>query len=182
MRNQVELTLKKAADVAPAAKALGYGDFTEGQKVGVVVKEVKDYGMFLRIDDSAISGLCHKSEISDATKGDVGKALKGFRAGDRLKAVITTLDPAARKIAFSIKPSHFADADFAASDDEDEDEDDSEADEDDEDDEELQEKILQMIGNEEDSDDEEAGEGVASEDDDEMVDELASDDDDVSAI
>jgi rRNA biogenesis protein RRP5 len=172
MRNQVELTLKTATDVAaPAAKSLGYGDFVEGQKVAVVVKEVREYGMFLRIADSAISGLCHKSEISDETKGDVGKALKGFRAGDQLKAVITTLDPAARKIAFSIKPSHFADEDFAGSED------------DDDDDAELQDKILQMIGAEDDSDDE-AGEGAEEEEDedDDMSDGSAADEDDVSAI
>jgi rRNA biogenesis protein RRP5 len=181
MRNQVELTLKTATDVAaPAAKSLGYGDFVEGQKVAVVVKEVREYGMFLRIADSAISGLCHKSEISDETKGDVGKALKGFRAGDQLKAVITTLDPAARKIAFSIKPSHFADEDFAGSEDDDSASDD---DDDDDDDAELQDKILQMIGAEDDSDDE-AGEGAEEEEDedDDMSDGSAADEDDVSAI
>lgn len=185
MRNQVELTLKKNADVAgPAAKKLGYGDFVEGQKVAVVVKEVRDYGMFLRIADSAISGLCHKSQISDETKGDVGKALKGFRAGDQLKAVITTLDPAARKIAFSIKPSHFADEDFAASDEEEDDEDEGSDDDDDDDD--LQEKILQMIGAEEESDDDDeaAGEGAEADEDEDMEDGSAADDDedDVSAI
>lgn len=63
MRNQVELTLKKKDDVAREAKALGYGDFAVGQKVDAIVKKTEEYGIFLRIDDSNISGLCHKSQV-----------------------------------------------------------------------------------------------------------------------
>lgn len=43
---------------------LALSDFEEGQKVVAVVKKVEDYGLFLRIEGSNVSGLCHKSEVS----------------------------------------------------------------------------------------------------------------------
>jgi len=39
-------------------------DFELGQKVIASVKSVEAYGMFLRIEGSDVSGLCHKSEVS----------------------------------------------------------------------------------------------------------------------
>jgi rRNA biogenesis protein RRP5 len=45
---------------------LGLSDFAEGQTVVAIVKKVEEYGIFLRIDGSNVSGLCHKSEVSSA--------------------------------------------------------------------------------------------------------------------
>ena len=39
-------------------------DFQEGQIVHGHVKKVEDYGLFIELDDSKVSGLCHKSEVS----------------------------------------------------------------------------------------------------------------------
>ena len=83
------------------------------------------YGIFLRIENTEISGLCHRSEVSgvffmvfklnsvmqlsDNKTHDVSKALKGFREGDQVKAVITEIDQEKRRLNFSIKPSRFSD-------------------------------------------------------------------------
>ena len=39
-------------------------DFQEGHVVHGHVKKVEDYGLFIELDDSKVSGLCHKSEVS----------------------------------------------------------------------------------------------------------------------
>lgn len=39
-------------------------DFQEGQTVHGHVKKVEDYGLFIELDDSKVSGLCHKSEVN----------------------------------------------------------------------------------------------------------------------
>ena len=60
------MTLRKNPDAKGAKRVakLDLADFEEGQKVVAVVKKVEVYGMFLRIEDSNVSGLCHKSEVS----------------------------------------------------------------------------------------------------------------------
>ncbi|KAG8718427.1 rRNA biogenesis protein rrp5 [Ceratobasidium sp. 394] len=67
--------------------------------------------MFIEIAGTKISGLCHKSEISDNKKANVSEALKSFREDDLVKAMILEIDTAKRKISFGIKPSYFADED-----------------------------------------------------------------------
>lgn len=38
-------------------------DLKEGQKVDGVVKKIEDYGLFIQINGSKLSGLCHKSQV-----------------------------------------------------------------------------------------------------------------------
>ena len=40
-------------------------DLKEGQKVDGIVKKIEDYGLFVQIDGSKLSGLCHKSQVSE---------------------------------------------------------------------------------------------------------------------
>ena len=40
-------------------------DLKEAQKVNGVVKKIEDYGLFIQIDGSKLSGLCHKSQVSE---------------------------------------------------------------------------------------------------------------------
>ncbi|KAG9081621.1 rRNA biogenesis protein rrp5, partial [Ceratobasidium sp. 370] len=110
--NQVELTMR-SGDISKLLKhTVGLSDFEVGQKVEGRVKSVADFGMFIEIAGTKISGLCHKSEISDNKKANVGEALKSFREDDIVKAVILSIDAAKRKISFGIKPSYFADEDL----------------------------------------------------------------------
>lgn len=43
---------------------LALRDFQEGQVIHGHVKRVEDYGLFIELDGSKVSGLCHKSEVS----------------------------------------------------------------------------------------------------------------------
>lgn len=171
----VEMTFKTKSRPQKGAK-IAITDFKEGQKVTAVVKKVEPYGLFLRIDGSNISGLCHKSEISDNKKQDVSQALKGFREGDQVRAVITSVDADKGKLNFSIKASHFAD-EFANGKEDgmdvDEEEEEGEDEEDDEDDEEGEGEELKLLGS-----DDEVEDGEEDEDDEEEEEEGDDDDDD----
>ncbi|KAH7320432.1 hypothetical protein B0J17DRAFT_685683, partial [Rhizoctonia solani] len=121
--NQIELTMRSGDMNKLLKRTTNLSDFQVGQKVEGRVKSVMDFGIFIEIAGTKISGLCHKSEISDNKKANVAEALKSFREDDPVKAVILSIDTAARKISFGIKPSYFDDEDFTmrdASDGEDE--------------------------------------------------------------
>ncbi|EJT49659.1 rRNA processing-related protein [Trichosporon asahii var. asahii CBS 2479] len=137
--DRVEMTLRTKPRKAGAETKLTLADFKEGQKVEATVKRVESFGLFLRIDGSDVSGLCHRSEISDNKKQDVSQALKGFREKDHVRAVITSIDKEKGKINFSIKASHFSD-DFGdkASDEEEKESGDEEEEEEDGDDESME--------------------------------------------
>ncbi|CEL57234.1 rRNA biogenesis protein RRP5 OS=Saccharomyces cerevisiae (strain ATCC 204508 / S288c) GN=RRP5 PE=1 SV=1 [Rhizoctonia solani AG-1 IB] len=114
--NQIELTMR-SGDINKLLKhTIGLSDFKVGQKIEGRIKRVADFGIFVEIAGTKISGLCHKSEISDSKKANVGEALKSFREDDPIKAVILSIDTAARKISFGIKPSYFDDEDFVMKD------------------------------------------------------------------
>jgi len=57
------MTLRKSTSSTKKAASLALTDFEVGQKVTATVKKVEEYGLFLKIDGSDISGLCHKSEV-----------------------------------------------------------------------------------------------------------------------
>jgi rRNA biogenesis protein RRP5 len=64
--DQVEMSFKKKEAKGKGKKAkLSLSDFTEGQVVVASVKKVETFGMFLAIEDSDVSGLCHRSEVSE---------------------------------------------------------------------------------------------------------------------
>jgi rRNA biogenesis protein RRP5 len=62
-KHQMELTFRSGAR-APTSSKLSLSDFSVGQKVEGKVKKVADYGLFIQINDSNLSGLCHKSQAS----------------------------------------------------------------------------------------------------------------------
>lgn len=45
------------------SEALSAGDLQIGQKIDGVVKRIENYGLFIQIDGSKLSGLCHKSQV-----------------------------------------------------------------------------------------------------------------------
>lgn len=118
---------KAAAKQKPTS---GLADFAVGQKVDTLVRkvglsafskvtgtdrlreQVEPYGVFLRIDGTNLSGLCHRSEVSDDPNADVANALSSYREGDKLKAKIVSIDSEKNKISFGIKPSYFSSEDF----------------------------------------------------------------------
>lgn len=58
---KVEMTFRSKD--ASRQSTVGLRDLREGQKISGSVKKVEDYGLFINIDNSRLSGLCHKSEV-----------------------------------------------------------------------------------------------------------------------
>ena len=114
-KGQVEMTLR-SGDLKTLTGMTTLSDFTLGQKVDGVVKRVEDYGVFVEIKGTKISGLCHKSELVDENGPSVAETLKLLKLGDSVRAVILKIDCEKRKISFGLKPSYFFSDDLVDSD------------------------------------------------------------------
>jgi rRNA biogenesis protein RRP5 len=53
----------RSGDLSEAMSSLSLSDFSSGQRVDGVIKNIEDYGVFVQIKGTKISGLCHKSEV-----------------------------------------------------------------------------------------------------------------------
>jgi rRNA biogenesis protein RRP5 len=107
----------------------GLGDFAKGQIVTGKIKKVAEYGVFVAIDGSNVSGLCHVSQIADRKVEDISKL---YAEGDPVKAKILSIDMERRRISFGLKASYFNNSEIDSEDggmdldqDEDDDDDDS---------------------------------------------------------
>ncbi|KAM5530726.1 hypothetical protein V8D89_015586 [Ganoderma adspersum] len=120
-KKQVELSFRSGDLKRDNRPQLTLSDLSEGQKVEGRVKKSEDYGLFIEIEGSKLSGLCHKSELSDNKDADVTLALRSFREGDKVKAIILSIDTDKRRISFGLKPSYFEEKDFEQEESEDDD-------------------------------------------------------------
>jgi ribosomal protein S1 len=74
-------------------------DYKVGGKVKGVITEIEDYGVIVKIDEG-VTGLIHKSELSDQIIGDPKDVVT---VGQEVEAVILTISPSERKMGLSIK-------------------------------------------------------------------------------
>jgi small subunit ribosomal protein S1 len=81
-------------------------DFIENYKAGSPVEgevaSVTDFGLFLRIP-GGIEGLIHKTNLVENREEDPEEALKKYKPGDKLKAVVLEIQSDKQKVAFSIR-------------------------------------------------------------------------------
>ncbi|WFD18124.1 rRNA biogenesis protein rrp5 [Malassezia caprae] len=185
---KVELSLKKSRLTPSKPSATQWGDYRVGEKVCGHIRATAEYGVFVQIDGTNISGLCHKSELSDNAKAD---AVRAYAVGDRVKAVILKLDAEKKRISFGLKPSYFDEEDYEDEEEEEDEEDEEDGDglidedeEDDEDEEEIEHDLIDdeaeegEDGEDEEDEDENDDDNVVGVDDD---DEEVEDDDDEEA-
>lgn len=84
---------------------------TKGQKVNGKIRSITDFGIFIGLDGE-IDGLVHLSDISWTVAGE--EAVKQFKKGQEMEAVILAIDPERERISLGIKQleednfSHFA--------------------------------------------------------------------------
>ena len=71
-----------------------------GDKVSGKIRSITDFGMFVGLDGD-IDGLIHLSDISWTETGEV--AVKNFKKGDELGAVILAIDPERERISLGVK-------------------------------------------------------------------------------
>ena len=78
-----------------------------GQKHKAYVKAVLECGVIVQLKHSKLSGLCHKSEISD--KAIDWKTI--FEVGDYVKVKILAIESEKKRVSFGMKPSYFTEED-----------------------------------------------------------------------
>jgi len=135
----IDLDLRESVLLEDQNK-LCFDDIKEGEKHGGVVTRIESYGVFVRLENSEVSGLVHLSECSD----DYIKSLSAlYDPGDLVKVLVIKADKEEKRIGLSMKASHFEG---------DETDDDSESDDDS--DEEMVDSSAKLVENSDDSDDE----------------------------
>ncbi|KAJ8578309.1 hypothetical protein ON010_g895 [Phytophthora cinnamomi] len=123
----LELSLK-ASVVSEDVSVFKWNDLKEGLTVKGTITKVQTYGVFVRIENSTISGLCHISEVADEKVTQPLDQI--FSEGDYVKAKVLKVD--GRRVSFGLKPSYFEGEESSSeeeSDDEEEEAEDSEEEE-----------------------------------------------------
>lgn len=73
---------------------------TKGERVKGNVKSITDFGIFIGLDGN-IDGLVHLSDISWQEAGET--AIRQFKKGDEVEAIILAIDPERERISLGIK-------------------------------------------------------------------------------
>ena len=77
-----------------AGDSFGIGAEVEGE-----ITKITDFGLFVKVSDE-IEGLVHVSEISEEK---IDKPSSAYNVGDKIKALVLSVDPQDRKMSLSIK-------------------------------------------------------------------------------
>ena len=87
---------------------LKFSDVKVGQIVTGKVRKVEDFGVFIVVDDSAnVSGLCHRTKLSNQPGADPKKL---YEEGDAVQAKILRINKEKKQISFGLKASYFSKA------------------------------------------------------------------------
>jgi len=81
-----------------------FEDIKIGQKYKGTVSRIEEYGVFVRVQNSNVSGLVHKSECSDKY---IKKLSDLYDPGDLVKILVLKKDDGKKQVGFSMKASHF---------------------------------------------------------------------------
>ena len=104
----IQMSLKQSIISTDYKPPLRFTDLRAGDVVTGKVAKVEEFGVFIVVDNSEkIRGLCHRSEIAERQVND---ARKLFKEGDAVKAKILKVDLPNNRVNFSLKASHFEDA------------------------------------------------------------------------
>ncbi|KAI9905452.1 hypothetical protein PsorP6_013429 [Peronosclerospora sorghi] len=117
----LELSLK-ASVVSDDVVLFQWSDLKEGMTVKGTITKIQAYGVFVRIEQSHVSGLCHVSEIADDKVTQPLDAI--FAVGDYVKAKVLKVED--RRVSFGLKPSYFEDEESSSESEAEEEEDEEE--------------------------------------------------------
>jgi len=103
----IDLDMRESSIISPSNK-LTFEDVAVGQKFKGEVTRIEAYGVFVRLENSDLSGLVHKSECSDQFIRDLTGM---YDPGDLVKILVIKRDEDKKELGFSMKASHFQDDD-----------------------------------------------------------------------
>ncbi len=96
-RRRISLGLKQCVDNPWSAFALTY---PQGTEVEGAIKNITEFGMFIGLDGD-VDGMVHLSDLDWNRSGD--DALKDYKKGDMVKAVVLNIDTEKERISLGIK-------------------------------------------------------------------------------
>ncbi|KAL9265746.1 rRNA biogenesis protein RRP5-like protein [Drosera capensis] len=103
---RVEVTLKTSDNTGRVqSEIVDLSSIHVGDVMSGTIKRVEPYGLFIRLDDTNIVGLCHVSELSD--DDHVSGADKQHKAGERVRAKVLKVDKERQRVALGMKASYF---------------------------------------------------------------------------
>ena len=104
--NHIQMSLKKSQLDKNYKAPLTFSDMRFGQIIAGKVRKVEDFGVFIVVDDSAnVSGLCHRTKMSDQAAVDPKKL---YDEGDKVQAKVLSINKEKRQISFGLKASYFS--------------------------------------------------------------------------
>jgi len=103
--SMVDMDMRESV-LLSGADRLSIDDIKENSKYTGVVTRVESYGVFVRIDNSDVSGLAHVSECSDGYVKNVDDL---YDPGDPVKIMVVSMDEERKRLGFSLKASNFVD-------------------------------------------------------------------------
>eukprot|EP00850_Spirogloea_muscicola_P013563 SM000092S24531 [mRNA] locus=s92:547777:562774:- [translate_table: standard] len=114
LSKRVQMTLRlsqpnKEAGSSDAWKSIE--DIHVGDVVTGSVKRVEAFGLFIILDHSNLTGLCHISAVSDGYTKDLSKS---YTPGDLVKAKVLKVDAEKERISLGLKASYFAEGETSA--------------------------------------------------------------------
>lgn len=102
---RILMTLKESEVNGDLTSFKTFDELEAGQNYDGSVKLVTDFGVFVKLDGTAnVSGLCHRSEISDNVVENVAAI---FGVGDRVKVKILKIDSIKKQLSLGMKASYF---------------------------------------------------------------------------
>lgn len=105
---QVRMTLKESEINGELKSFKKFDDLQIGDIYEGSVKTVTAFGVFVKLDETLnISGLCHRSEISDNVIEDLTKL---FGEGDRVKVKVLKIDREKKRLSLGMKASYFSES------------------------------------------------------------------------
>ena len=103
--NHVQMSLKKSHLDQDYKPPLTFPDMKLGQTITGKVRKVEDFGVFVVVDDSAnVSGLCHRTQMSDQPGANPKKL---YEEGDAVQAKVLNINKEKKQISFGLKASYF---------------------------------------------------------------------------
>lgn len=101
--HNVDIDLRES-QILEDEKKLQFEEIQPQGKYKGIITGIEEYGVFVRLDRSNISGLVHKSECSDNKTKAVHEL---YDPGDLVKVLVIKKDNERKKLGLSMKASHF---------------------------------------------------------------------------
>ncbi|KAI9366055.1 hypothetical protein DFJ73DRAFT_955849 [Zopfochytrium polystomum] len=119
-QGRIEMSLKRTAidpnytftpvrKIPKREQGIKLEDVKTGSVVKGSIKALAAFGVFIQIDGSRVSGLCHMNDLTDDKSADLATL---YKVGDPVLAKILKVSLEKQRVSFGLKPSLFSQSDL----------------------------------------------------------------------